>query len=125
MNDQQRDKYCTRLLIGFATQNILLQNHRLDTLGVGELTDCRHDLAHLSLLGLPGGTQLFEVLKYYFSKNVDLISQLDFRSTESPDIPAEEFDYPSSKKKNKICMFLSGSFLLVFILTLIAFSLIF
>ena len=60
-----------------------------------------------------------------FQKNVNLISQLDFRSTESPDIPAEEFDYPSSKKKNKICMFLSGSFLLVFILTLIAFSLIF
>ena len=47
--------------IGLATQNILLQNHRLDTLGVGELTDCRHDLAHLSLLGLPEGTELLEV----------------------------------------------------------------
>ena len=64
-DQQQRDTYCTRLLIGLATQNILLQNHRFDTLGVGELTDCRHDLAHLSLLGLPRGTQLLEVLKLF------------------------------------------------------------
>ena len=67
---------------------------------------------------------MFEVFIIFEKKNFK-IPELDFRSTESPDIPAEEFDYPVSKKKNKICMWLSASFILIFILTLIVFSLVF
>ena len=53
--------YSVLLYSGLAHQNILLQDHRLDPIDLCQFSDCRHDLAHLSLLGLPEGTQLLEV----------------------------------------------------------------
>ena len=69
----------------------------------------------------------FNCLRFLILNSKTLITEPSwiFRSTESPDIQAEEFDYPISNKKNKICMWISGCFMFAFILTLIALSLIF